>query len=301
MFWILLVLFGLSSLLLVVSLIWPQADFLQGISKKYAAIFLGINSLIFFVLTVAAAPNTKTNAPGPAPSPSPVVEGASTIASPSPATSPEPLGGRILVKVTNVVDGDTIKIETGETVRYIGVDTPETVHPSKPIQCYGKEASIRNEKLVEGKTIELEKDVSETDKYGRLLRYVWLDGTLINESLVREGFAKSSTYPPDVKYQDKFIEAQRLAQAEQKGLWGIACTAPTPTPTPKVLTQPTPQDTYVAPPPAPVTTGGSWTCNCSKTCAEMSSCAEAQYQLNQCGCGRRDADNDGIACDSDCQ
>ena len=75
-------------------------------------------------------------------------------------------------KVARVIDGDTIELENGERVRYIGMDTPETVHPSKPVQCFGKAASAENSKLVSGKTVRLEKDVSDTDKYGRLLRYV---------------------------------------------------------------------------------------------------------------------------------
>ena len=196
-----------------------------------------------------------------------------------------------IAKVARVVDGDTVKLESGEVVRYIGIDTPETVDPRKPIQCYGKEASAKNRELVEGKEVKLEKDVSNTDKYNRLLRYIWLDNTLINELLVREGYAKSSTYPPDVKYQDRIVQAQSLAQQENKGLWGDACkTAATVTPSvvPSMPTQ-------------PAQTSGSYACDCSKTCGQMSSCDEAQYQLNVCGCNARDADHDGIACDAQCQ
>lgn len=126
---------------------------------------------------------------------------------------------RTQVKVIKVVDGDTIKLETGETVRYIGIDTPETVDPRRPAMCFGKEASVKNKEIVEGKMVELEKDVSETDKYGRLLRYVWIDGLLINEFLVREGYAHASAYPPDVKYQERFTKAQQIAREEQRGLW----------------------------------------------------------------------------------
>lgn len=214
-------------------------------------------------------------------------------------------------KVVRVIDGDTISLEGHKTVRYIGIDTPETVHPSKPIMCYGKEASDKNRELVEGKEIKLEKDVSETDKYGRLLRYVWLGDMLVNEYLVREGFAQSSSYPPDVKYQDRFVEAQRLAREEKRGLWGDACS------TQQVQTpQQTISPTQITQPPASSTTppiqnqiqtqpsnqtSGNYACDCSKTCPQMSSCAEAQYQLNVCGCKARDADKDGIACDADCQ
>lgn len=129
----------------------------------------------------------------------------------------------VFAKVERVVDGDTITLETGETVRYIGIDTPETVHRKKSVMCYGKEASEINKQLVEGKTVELEKDVSETDRYGRLLRYVWLDSVLINEYLVREGYAVSSSYPPDIKYQSIFLQAEELARNEKKGLWSNLC------------------------------------------------------------------------------
>ncbi len=125
-------------------------------------------------------------------------------------------------RVKRVIDGDTIELESGQIVRYIGIDTPETVHPSKPVQCFGVEASNKNKELVLGKEIKLEKDISETDKNGRLLRYTWLDNVLINDLLIRHGYAVSSTHPPDVKYQDKFLESQRLARQENRGLWS-AC------------------------------------------------------------------------------
>lgn len=125
------------------------------------------------------------------------------------------------VKVTRVVDGDTIEIEGGQKVRYIGINTPETVDPRRGLQCFGKEASSKNKELVEGKEIYLEKDVSETDKYGRLLRYVYLNPNdiSINEQLVQEGFAASSSYSPDIKYQDRFKLAETEARNQQKGLW----------------------------------------------------------------------------------
>jgi len=124
-----------------------------------------------------------------------------------------------LVKVTRVIDGDTIEIEGGEKVRYIGMDAPETVDPRKPVQCFGKEASAENKQLVEGKEVELEKDVSETDKYGRLLRYVWLNGAMIDQELVQLGFARIETIPPDVKYEDIFKTAENSARTKNIGLW----------------------------------------------------------------------------------
>lgn len=136
------------------------------------------------------------------------------------ATSSAPIPQNLQeAKVSKVIDGDTIELESGQRVRYIGIDTPETVDPRKPVQCFGKEASNKNKELVDGKSVLLEKDVSKTDKYGRLLRYVYIDDTFINDYLVREGFAHASTFPPDVKYQDKFLTSQHLAQSESKGLW----------------------------------------------------------------------------------
>jgi len=130
-------------------------------------------------------------------------------------------------KVIRVVDGDTIEIEGKIKVRYIGIDTPETVDPRKEVQCFGVEASNKNKELVEGKMIRMKKDISNTDKYGRLLRYVWLADTsatstaelFINDYLVRQGFAHASTFPPDVAYSKQFIEAQSEAQKNNKGLW----------------------------------------------------------------------------------
>lgn len=128
-----------------------------------------------------------------------------------------------------MVDGDTIVVEIDgveERVRYIGIDTPESVDPRRPAECLGREASDYNRDLVDGKTIALEKDVSETDAFGRLLRYVWLDGHLVNARLVRDGYAVAATFPPDVRYADLFAGLQAEARAAGVGLWGSACASP---------------------------------------------------------------------------
>jgi len=124
-----------------------------------------------------------------------------------------------LVKVIRVIDGDTIEIEGGERVRYIGIDTPETVDPRKPVQCFGVEAFNKNKELVEGKMVRLRKDITDRDKYNRLLRYVWVGDAFINLELVKQGFAYSYSYPPDVKYQDQFVKAQQEARESKRGLW----------------------------------------------------------------------------------
>jgi endonuclease YncB( thermonuclease family) len=136
--------------------------------------------------------------------------------------------------VTKIIDGDTIQIsENGKidgpkkTVRYIGIDTPETVSPGDPIECFGKEAAAKNAELVLGKSVRLEKDISETDRYGRLLRYAYLDSNqgeiFINITLIQEGYASASAYPPDVKHRDEFREAEKIAREAHLGLWGEVC------------------------------------------------------------------------------
>jgi len=197
-----------------------------------------------------------------------------------------------LYKVIRVVDGDTIELENGLKVRYIGIDTPETVKPNTTVECYGKEASNKNKELVEGKMVKLEKDISETDRYGRLLRYVYIDNIFVNDILVREGYANASTYPPDVKYQEQLKQAEKEAKDNNKGLWYSCIKENTPQQnTTPVTTQPTTTNTANT---------NSYTCNCKKTCAQMN-CEEAQYQLNTCGCSVRDGDHDGTACDTQCQ
>ena len=129
------------------------------------------------------------------------------------------------VKVIEVVDGDTIKLNTGQTVRFIGIDTPETKDPRRPVGCFGKEASAETKNLLDGREVILKKDVSDVDKYNRILRYVYLplpngQTLFVNDYLIRAGFAKVSTYPPDVKYTEQFIEAERQAREGNKGLWG---------------------------------------------------------------------------------
>lgn len=150
---------------------------------------------------------------------------------PSSAEFPTFSPAQEIFKVTRVIDGDTIEIEpsassgrgVGQRVRYIGIDTPETVDPRKPVQCFGVEAAKKNKELVEGKIVRLEKDVTDKDKYGRLLRYVYVatgPGELfVNLELVRQGFAYSYTYPPDVKYQQEILEAERWARENNLGLW----------------------------------------------------------------------------------
>ena len=165
-----------------------------------------------------------------------------TATTPTPAPRPafglEPTGPIQVGQVVHIVDGDTIDVVVAGAkvrVRYIGMDTPET---HSGIEWLGPEASAANEQLVMGREVVLEKDVSETDQYGRALRYVWLhDGatwTLVNLELIREGFAAVLRYPPDVKYIDPlFVPAEAAARAAGIGRWAaslapVATAVPTP-------------------------------------------------------------------------
>ncbi|MDP3986001.1 MAG: thermonuclease family protein [Candidatus Veblenbacteria bacterium] len=125
-----------------------------------------------------------------------------------------------LIRVARVIDGDTIQLENGERLRYIGINTPEKNDPRKPVQCFAEQASEKNKELVEGKQIKFYKDVTERDKYQRLLGYVYLeDGTFVNLEMVKTGYAFSYTYSPDISKQDEFTEAQELARTQKLGLW----------------------------------------------------------------------------------
>ena len=236
-----------------------------------------------------------------------------TVASPSntPSATPIPL---TQAHVERVIDGDTLEIVLNgkvERLRLIGVDAPETNGP--PI-CYGPEATAKVEELVgraDGRVL-LEKDVSETDKYGRLLRYVWLeqpDGKrMLNEELVKEGFAQVSTYPPDVKYQQQFLAAEREARDGKRGLWG-ACGGfgvllPTPTTLPAPTSLPTPPPSQPTTSPNPAPGGLPYDPNGpDRDCPDFATQEEAQRFFLAAGGPdsdphRLDGDHDGIACET---
>ncbi|MDQ3930146.1 MAG: thermonuclease family protein, partial [Chloroflexota bacterium] len=236
-----------------------------------------------------------------------------TVAPPSNTPTATPIA-LAEARVERVIDGDTLEVVLDsevERVRLIGVDAPETNGP--PI-CYASEATAKVEELVgraAGRVL-LEKDLSETDRYARLLRYVWLehpDGRrLLNEELVKEGFAQASTYPPDVKYQEQFLAAEREAREGKRGLWG-ACGGfgvllPTPTSPPAPTLPPTPslpQPTAVTNPPPgdlPYDPNGP-----DRDCPDFATQEEAQRFFLAAGGPDRDphrldGDHDGIACET---
>ena len=153
--------------------------------------------------------------------------GASALTDPSGATGPtSPTGPTTAATVTRVVDGDTVIVDIGGRsfrLRYIGMDTPESVKPDTPVEPFAKDAAAANRRLVDGQPVILEQDVSETDQYDRLLRDVWVKRNgalvLVGFELVREGLANVTTYPPDVKYVDELLAAQAQARAQSLGIW----------------------------------------------------------------------------------
>jgi micrococcal nuclease len=129
-------------------------------------------------------------------------------------------------RVNRVVDGDTLLVDyngAAEKVRLIGINTPETVDPRKPVECFGKEASIRMKEIAEGELVRLERDPSQNDRdvYGRILAYAYLqDGQMLNRKMIADGYAYEYTYMTPYRYQNEFKELQTLARTSERGLWG---------------------------------------------------------------------------------
>lgn len=152
------------------------------------------------------------------------------------------------VEVMRVVDGDTIEVKfsdgTIEKVRFIGIDTPETVDPRKPVECFGKEASAKMKELVEGKTVRLERKADENrGSYGRLLRYVYVDDFFVNAEMIKQGYAYAYTkYPFDSELTEEFKQYEQEARENERGLWAPgAC---------ETETDPESSFTLIEPPPA---------------------------------------------------
>lgn len=193
--------------------------------------------------------------------------------------------------VTRVTDGDTIEVQLAdgrtEKVRLIGVDTPETVHPTKGVQPYGPEASAFTQERLSGQQVLLEHDVEERDRYGRLLAYVYLpNGTMFNAVLTDEGYAQIATYPPNVRYVEVFKALQADARAGSRGLWGLE--GP----------QTTPSDPAAPSPDLPYDPNGP-----DRDCGDFRTQAEAQAFFEAAGGPARDphrldSDNDGVVCEN---
>jgi micrococcal nuclease len=184
--------------------------------QKQALQFVGLMITLILLFSGYKLPQ-QTHIVQSTPTPTPqggVVAGTTQIATDSASMS--------TALVTKVIDGDTLEVSISgqlKKLRMIGIDTPETVDPRRPVECFGKEASAKTKELLQGKEVRLEKDVSETDKYGRLLRYIYVGDSFINEQLVAEGYAEASAYPPDIAHQAQLELAEKQAQELRKGLW----------------------------------------------------------------------------------
>ncbi|MDD3607288.1 MAG: thermonuclease family protein [Candidatus Moranbacteria bacterium] len=230
---------------------------------------------------------------------------AESVASPEPAPETDTIKQveNKLYPVKKVVDGDTIQVSIDgkdEVIRLIGINTPETVDPRKPVECFGAEASAKSKEILTGKNVALEADEtqSDKDKYGRPLRYVYLeDGTNFNKKMIEDGYAYEYTYDSPYKYQADFKAAQQKAKDEKRGLWAEnTCNG-------ELNKSETPTQETQTPSPVPATTTqntGSLTCAGKTKCAQMSNCQEAKFYLNNCGVTKLDADKDGIPCETIC-
>jgi len=207
--------------------------------------------------------------------------------------------------ITKVVDGDTLTInidEQAQTVRLIGIDTPETVHPSKPVECFGVEASNKAKEILNNQSIRIEKDPAQGDydKYDRLLAYVFLkDGTNFNKMMIEEGYGYEYTYDLPYKYQAEFKQAEQQAKDQKKGLWADdACQEPIDNSEIPQTTQ-----TYTSPT-SPQTEPSKNECGYNAyNCGDFATHAEAQATYEYCGgvnndIHKLDKDSDGVACES---
>lgn len=310
-FLLFIVAFGIALALLPITigglLGWLIFKRISNNRVKYSLLAVVTILTLFFGSAWVVALNSSSKQPATTVTTTPTT---SPITTATPTETPK----KEFYKVAKVIDGDTINVVINgktETIRLIGIDSPETVDPRKPVQCFGKEASDKAKEVLTGKNVSLEADSTqgERDKYDRLLRFVFLeDGMNFNKLMVSEGYAHEYTYQSNpYKYQEDFKNAEKAAMDDKKGLWADgACVTPTQVPTKQITPTTAPIQTNSAPVAQPTqsttTTGGSnYTCNCSRTCTQITSCDEAYFQLNNCGCKARDADSDGIPCESLCQ
>ncbi len=205
--------------------------------------------------------------------------------------------------VVKVIDGDTLSVNIDgqiQTIRLIGINTPETVDPRKPVECFGLEASNKAKEILNYQSVKIEQDPTQGtyDKYNRLLAYVFLkDGTNFNKLMIEEGYGYEYTYSVPYKYQTEFKLAEERARTLKKGLWAdSACQEAAPV---APVTQPTTQ-LYVTPQTMPSKNICSYN---AYNCSDFATHAEAQATYEYCGGINNDVhgldrDKDGLACES---
>lgn len=288
-------LFFLSLIALPLSLIKPSLILRKAkATRKQALLIFGGSTVLFFVLlAVTTAPSAPQKEEAGS-----QIESITLAPTILPTLNPE--SQRTQTRVVKVIDGDTVNVELegkAETIRLIGIDAPEKNDPRKPVQCFAIEATNKAKELLSGKTVSLESDATQgdRDKYQRILRYIFLDGTNINKLMLSEGYAHEYTYNLPYKYQSEFKQAEKEAQEAKRGLWaddacvlGSSAVSPTVSSTIQPEGQ-TPQ------------TNGNFACRGKTKCGEMASCDEAYFYLNTCGVSRLDGDKDGVPCESLCR
>jgi micrococcal nuclease len=139
--------------------------------------------------------------------------GAAATSKPVSKSNVSPASGLLTVKIANVIDGDTLDLADGQRIRYLGVNTPERE------QAGYNEAKSLNQRLVKGKTVQVEFDVEKTDQYGRTLAYIWADGVLVNRELLQQGYATTLFMPPNERYKAEFQQAEQAARQAKLGIW----------------------------------------------------------------------------------
>jgi len=249
----------------------------------------------FLFLHKTAAPITTHDS-----APSPLIASVAATDAPSKADT---------YSVVKVVDGDTLVIDIdgrSTTVRLIGLDTPETVDPRKPVQCFGKAASDKAKELLTGQTVRVEYDLSQgspsfakasegtVDKYGRLLAYIYLpDSMLFNEYMIAQGYGHEYTYDLPYRYQAEFKAAEVEAREAKRGLWANdACAIESS------------RAARAAPPVSVATTSGGYDCSHNVyNCSSFKTQTEAQKAFEACGGDTNDVhkldnDKDGRICES---
>lgn len=200
-----------------VGFLFSDSKVVKQMKKKYLSLVIIVCLFLAIFVVGCEAERRKVKPPVTKPTAKkPTAPAKKSAEKPKAVEEDRRAAGEEIARVTRVIDGDTIEVLLGqrkEKVRYIGINTPE------PNQPFGSEASQKNRELVEGKEVRLVKDVSERDKYGRLLRYVYVGDIFINAELVKLGYANAFTYPPDVKYSELFVQLEREAREKQVGLW----------------------------------------------------------------------------------
>lgn len=154
--------------------------------------------------------------------------------------------------IEGVIDGDTVVVAGGQRVRLIGIDTPETRHPDRGVECFGRQASAHTAQLLPpGEAVRLVHGVERTDRYGRTLAHVYRvrDGLWVNAALVADGYAQVFTYPPNVAHATSLLRLQRAARAQSRGLWSACEVEVPPTPTAGGDCDPAYPDVCIPPPP----------------------------------------------------